>query len=87
MLAGVAEITRAGTGVPESVVWLVLFACATTAGIVILEVLALRSPGSAAARLDRIRGYVDSHRDRVLRWVTLGGGIWLTARGVLGLIR
>ena len=86
MLAGVAEITRAGGAVAASVVWLIVFACATTAGIVILEALALRSPGSAAARLDRIRGYVDAHRDTVLAWVTFGGGIWLTARGVLGLI-
>ena len=86
MLAGVAEITRGGLGDAESVGVLFLFAVGTVAGVLILEVLALRAPGSAAARLERIQGYVDSHRDTVISWIMLGGGIWLLGRGVLGLV-
>ncbi len=86
MLAGVAEIARDDMSVADSLLWIFLFAIATAAGIGVLEVLALRSPGSAAARLDRIRTYVDTHRDTVLSWVLLGGGIWLTARGVIGVL-
>jgi hypothetical protein len=63
-----------------------LFALATTAGIVVLEVLAWRSPDSAAERLGRIRAYVDGHRDAVLNWAFLIGGLWLFFRGLLGLI-
>lgn len=86
MLAGVAEITRAGGSNAEELAVIVLFALATVSGVVVLEVLALRSPESAAARLQRIRGYVDSHRDSIISWITLGGGIWLLGRGILGLV-
>ncbi len=86
MLAGVAEVARDDMGTAESLVWLLLFALATTTGIVLLEILALRSPGSAAARLDRIRAYVADHRDTVLSWILLGGGIWLTGRGIIGIV-
>jgi hypothetical protein len=86
MLAGVAEITHLGMSTADAVLWLFLFACATVSGVVILDVLALRSPGSAAARLDRITGYVDAHRNTVISWILLGGGIWLTARGIIGLV-
>ncbi len=86
MLAGVAEITHLGMSTAQAVVWLFLFACATVSGVVILDVLALRSPGSAAARLEQITNYVDAHRNTVISWILLGGGIWLTARGIIGLI-
>src|SRR4051812_33743428 len=86
MLAGVAEITHLGMSTADAVLWLFLFACATVTGVVILDVLALRSPGSAAARLDKITGYVDAHRNTVISWILLGGGIWLTARGIIGLV-
>jgi hypothetical protein len=64
---------------------MVLFAVATTAGIVILEILAIRQPGSAAARLDKMRNYIDNHRDSVINWAFLVGGMWLAIRGVIGL--
>jgi hypothetical protein len=86
MLAGVAEITRGGLGDGEAIAVTFLFALGTVTGVVILEILAFRSPGSAAARLDRIQNYVDSHRDTVISWIMLGGGIWLLGRGVVGLV-
>ena len=86
MLAGVAEITREGLGDAEAVGVTFLFALATVSGVFILEMLAVRAPGTAAARLDRIQNYVDSHRDTVISWIMLGGGIWLIARGVIGLV-
>ena len=64
MLAGVAEITRAGGSTAEELAVIVLFALATVSGVVVLEVLALRSPGSAADRLQRIQGYVDATATR-----------------------
>ncbi len=86
MLAGAAEITRGGLGDAEAIGVMFLFALGTVAGVVILEMLALRAPGSAAARLERIQNYVDAHRDTVVSWIMLGGGSWLLARGVLGLV-
>ena len=86
MLAGVAEITRGGLGDGEAVGVVFLFALGTVAGVAILELRALRAPGSAAARLERIQNYVDAHRASVISWIMLGGGIWLLGRGVLGLV-
>ena len=86
MLAGVAEITRGGLGDGEAVAVTFLFALGTVLGVLTLEILAMRAPGSAAARLDRIQNYVDSHRDTVISWIMLVGGIWLLGRGVLGLV-
>lgn len=87
MIAGGTEIAHLPISTAEGLLWMFGFACATTTGIVTLQVLALRSPGSAAARLERIRNYIARHKDSVLNWVLLGGGIWLTARGVIGLVR
>ena len=86
MIAAAAEILRLDISGPAKLEWMFLFAVATTAGIVVLEVLAWRSPGSAADRLNRLRGYIDVHRDSVLNWVFLLGGIWLLLRGLLGLV-
>jgi hypothetical protein len=86
MIAAMTEIVRADLGTTETLLWAFGFAVATTAGIVTLEVLALRSPGSAAKRLDRLRDYVDNHRNSVINWAYLLGGAWLFFRGLLGLI-
>ena len=86
MIAGGAEIAQAHISVVEALLVILVFALGTAGGIIVLEVLALRTPGSAAARLERIRGYVDSHRDSVINWALLIAGLWLIGRGVIGLI-
>lgn len=86
MIAAGAEIGRLETGHAEELAWMFAFALATTAGIVVLEILAIRSPGSAADRLDRIRNYVENHRDSVINWAFLLGGLWLFFRGLIGLL-
>jgi hypothetical protein len=86
MIAGGAEIAQAKVGGATAIFVSVLFAIASAVGIIVLEVLALRSPGSAAARLDRIRAYVDHHRDSVISWALLIGGLWLIWRGIYGLL-
>ena len=77
MIAAAAEILRLDLGPAESLGWMFLFALATTAGIVVLEVLAWRSPGSAADRLARLRAYIDGasrQRDQLgipTRWTVV----------------
>jgi len=85
MIAAGAEIARLDIPVAEAMSWMILFAIATTAGIVVLEILAIRSPGTAASRLDRIRTYVDEHRASVINWAYLLGGLFLVYRGAIGL--
>jgi hypothetical protein len=86
MIAAAAEIVRTNLSAWESFLTMVVFAILTTTGIVILEVLAIRQPGSAAARLDRMRTYIDTHRDSVINWAYLLGGLWLAFRGLIGLV-
>ena len=86
MIAAAAQILLLDLGPAESLGWMFLFALATTTGIVVLEVLAWRSPSSAADRLRRLRAYIDGHRDSVINWAYLLGGLWLFFRGLLGLI-
>jgi len=86
MIAAGAEVARLDVPVAEAVLWMFLFALATTAGIVVLEILAIRSPGTAANRLDNIRAYVDNHRDSVINWAYLFGGLWLIYRALIGLL-
>ena len=85
LIAAGAELARLDIPHDEAVLWMVLFAIATTAGIVVLEVLAIRSPGTAASRLTRIRSYVDNHRDSVINWAYLLGGLFLLYRALIGL--
>jgi len=87
MIAGGAEIARADLSTAEAIAVSVVFAIATTAGIAVLEVLAWRHPGTAADRLRRIEDYVSTHRDSVISWILLIGGIWLIGRGVYGLLQ
>jgi hypothetical protein len=86
MIAGGAEIARADLATAAGVAVSVVFAVLTTTGIVILEVLAWRHPGTAADRLARIEGYVAAHRDTVISWAMLIGGVWLIGRGIVGLV-
>lgn len=86
MIAGATDLARLNLGVGPSLAWWVVFTLSTTIGIVILEVLAWRAPESAPARLDRIRNYVDGHRDAVINWIYLVVGLWLFFRGLLGLL-
>jgi len=85
MIAGATEVLRADLGPARTVVWMLVFALATTTGIVILEVLAARSPGSAVTRLNRMQSFIETHRDTVVNWVYLVGGLWLIFRGLIGL--
>jgi hypothetical protein len=86
MIAAAVEILRLDLAASANIAWMFLFAITTTAGIVVLEVLAWRNPGSAAERLDRIRTYVSDHREAVVNWLFLLGGLTLFFRGLLGLL-
>lgn len=86
MLAAGAAILRLGMSGTESLAWMFGFAVVTSAGLVVLEVLAWRSPSSAVERLDRLRNYIQVHRDSVINWIALVAGLWLIVRGLQGLL-
>ena len=86
MIAGGAEIAHADLSTADAVLTSVVFAVLTTAGIVVLEILAWRNPGTAADRLHRIEDYVSSHRDSVMSWILLLCGLYLLGKGIYGLV-
>jgi len=86
MIAAAAQLVRLNLSSAATILWMFAFAVATTAGIVVLEILAIRSPGSATDRLNRIRSYVDDHRDSVINWAYLVGGLWLAIKAAMGLL-
>jgi threonine/homoserine/homoserine lactone efflux protein len=86
MIAAATTLLRLDLSGPARLAWMFAFAVATTAGIVVLEVLAWRNPTSAVERLQRLRTYIETHRDSVLNWVYLVAGLWLFFRALLGLI-
>ena len=86
MIAAGAAILRLNLPGPQSVTWMFAFAVVSSTGIVVLEVLAWRNPGSAGERLERLQGYIRDHRDSVLTWASLVGGLWLVGKAVVGLL-
>lgn len=86
MIAAGAELAKLDLSLPVAMSWMFAFALVTTIGIDILEGLAVRHPGSAADRLDRIRDYIDNHRDSVVNWLILVGGLVLVYRGLIGIL-
>ncbi|MFZ4584393.1 MAG: GAP family protein [Acidimicrobiia bacterium] len=85
MLAAAAEVARRHLGVAETMAYMTLFALGTTAGLWVLEVLALRNPNSVQERFERLRAAIDRHRNSVLNWVYLLGGLWLVSSATYGL--
>ncbi len=86
MIAAATTIVRLGLSGAASLAWMFVFALSTTAGIVVLEVLAWRNPGSAVERLNRLRNYINNHRDSVINLLYLVGGLWLLFHAILGLV-
>ena len=85
MIAAGATILRLDLPAAQGLAWMFVFALMTTVGIVILEVLAWRSPASAVERLHRLRSYISDHKGSVINWAALIGGVWLVVRSIIGL--
>jgi threonine/homoserine/homoserine lactone efflux protein len=86
MIAAGAAILRLNLPGGQSFLWMFTFALVSTIGIVVLEVLAWRNPGSAGERLEHLQNYIRDHRDSVLTWVSLVAGLWLVSRAAIGLL-
>lgn len=86
MIAAGATILRLNLPAAQGLMWMLLFALMTTVGIVVLEVLAWRSPESAVQRLERLQNYVSTHKDSVINWAALLGGLWLVGQASVGLL-
>lgn len=86
MIAAGAAILRPNLAGGQSCAWMFAFARLAVSGIVILEVLAWRSPESAVERLERLRSYISDHRDSVIDRTSLFGGLWLVIPALIALV-
>jgi hypothetical protein len=80
--AGAATVTQANLSGPASYVSLVLFVLLATASFLYLELYATFAPAAAGERLQRLRTWLDTHRDQVIIVLSLLLGFWLTGKSL-----
>jgi threonine/homoserine/homoserine lactone efflux protein len=80
--AGAATITQANLSGPASYVSLVLFVLLATASFLYLELYATFAPAAAGERLQRLRTWLDTHRDQVIIVLSLLLGFWLAGKSL-----
>ena len=84
--AGAATVVGAKLSSAGSWLTLVFFCLLATSGFLCLELYATFAPARAAARLDRIRTWLDSHQDQVIIAVCLLLGFWLAGKSIYLLV-
>ena len=84
--AGAATITEAKLGTADSYLVLILFCLLATSSFLYLELYATFASGKAAARLERMRKWLDSHQDQVVIAICLLLGLWLAGKSIYLLV-
>ena len=84
--AGAATITEAKLGTAGSYLVLVLFCLLATSSFLYLELYVTFASGKAAARLERMRKWLDSHQDQVIIAICLLLGLWLAGKSIYLLV-
>jgi hypothetical protein len=80
--AGVASVAEADLSSAASVTYLVLFCLLSTSSILAMEGYAIFAHEDANRRLDDLRRYLDTHRDRGIEVLALVVGLVVTAKGL-----
>ncbi|HUO49586.1 MAG TPA: GAP family protein [Acidimicrobiales bacterium] len=84
--AGVASVADADLSSAASVTYLVLFCVLSTSSILAMEGYVVFAHEDATGRLDNLRGYLDSHRDRGIELLALVVGLVVMAKGIYELV-
>ena len=84
--AGAATITGAKLAGPADYLTLVLLVLLSTASFLYLELYATFAPVAAAARLQGLRTWLDTHRDQVIVLLCLLLGLWLVGNSLYYLV-
>jgi threonine/homoserine/homoserine lactone efflux protein len=80
--AAAATVVEAKISTTATVVVLVLFCLVATSSIATMEIYALASPEAARDRLDRLRAWLERHRDRGIVILSVSVGLWLAGKGI-----
>ena len=84
--AGAATVTQAKLSSAADYLALMLFILLATASFLYLELYAAFAPAAAGARLDRLRSWLDTHRDQVIIVISLLLGFWLAGKSIYLLV-
>jgi Sap, sulfolipid-1-addressing protein len=84
--AGAATVAQAKLSTAGDYTALMLFCLAGTSSFLYLELYAAFAPAAAGARLDRLRTWLDTHRDQVIIAVFLLLGFWLAGKSIYLLV-
>ncbi len=84
--AGAATVVQAKLSTPGDYVTLVLFCLLGTSSFLYLELYTAFAPAAAAARLERMRAWLDTHQDQVIILVLLLLGFWLAGKSIYLLV-
>ena len=84
--AGAATVVQAKLSTAGDYVTLLLFCVVGTSSFLYLELYAAFAPASASARLDRLRKWLDTHRDQVIIVIFLLLGFWLAGKSIYLLV-
>jgi len=84
--AGAATVTQAKLSSAQSYLALMGFCLLATSSFLVLELHAVFAPAAAQARLERIRTWLDTHRDAVIVVVALLLGFWLAGKSIYLLV-
>lgn len=84
--AGAATVVQAKLSTAGDYVTLLLFCLIGTSSFLYLELYATFAPAAAGARLDRLRTWLDTHRDQVIIVVFLLLGFWLAGKSIYLLV-
>ena len=84
--AGAATVVQAKLATAGSYLVLILFCLLATSSFLYLELYATFATGKAAARLERMRKWLDSHQDQVIIAICLLLGLWLAGKSIYLLV-
>jgi threonine/homoserine/homoserine lactone efflux protein len=84
--AGAATVTQAKLSNAADYLTLMLFILLATASFLYLELYAVFAPAAAGARLERLRTWLDTHRDQVIIVLSLLLGFWLAGKSIYLLV-
>src|SRR5260370_31215710 len=84
--AGATTVAQAKLSTAGDYVTLMLFCLAATSSFLYLTLYAVFAPAAAGARLDRLRTWLDTHRDQVIIVVFLLLGFWLAGKSIYLLV-
>jgi hypothetical protein len=84
--AGVADITQAQISNTAQYLALFAFCLLCSASLLAMETYAALRPETTKVKLAALLHWINSHRDQVIVFLSLGLGLYLTAKSIYGLV-